>query len=154
MQWQKVLENIPDNRPVFMKMVDENEFEQPNLNGYTLQVNIVDRCASIINLTKGGRSSMIKTVVKALEGFERQFDDLNEMKANLELEKEEAKKVAIAEVEAKFAVKSERIDKVLETVSVTEEIEVPDEEVVTTEVVYDGEVVEEVAPQVESNTLY
>lgn len=97
---------------------------------------------------------MIKTVVKALEGFERQFDDLNEMKANLELEKEEAKKVAIAEVEAKFAVKSERIDKVLETVSVTEEIEVPDEEVVTTEVVYDGEVVEEVAPQVESNTLY
>ena len=96
---------------------------------------------------------MIKTVVKALEGFEKQFDDLTEMKANLEADKAEAIKVAIAEVEARFVTKSERIDKVLETVSETEEIEVPDEEVVTTDVVYDGEVVAEVAT-VESNTLY
>jgi hypothetical protein len=71
---------------------------------------------------------MLKTVVKALEGFEKQFEELNEMKANLEIEKEEAKKLAIDEVEEKFAVKSQRIDKVLEDVSVIEEIEVTEEE--------------------------
>ena len=89
---------------------------------------------------------MLKTVVKALEGFERQFDELTEMKANLEAEKEEAKQVAIAEVEKKFEEKSQRIDKVLETVSVTEEVEVPDEEVVEdAEAVETEEVSEEVA---------
>lgn len=136
--------DIPD-RPVFMKMVEETK--QPTFNGYTLQVNLVDRCASIINLTKGGRQSMIKTVVKALEGFEKQFDELNEMKANLELEKEEAIKVAIAEVEAKFATKSQRIDMVLETVSVTEEIEVEDE-VAEEESVVEVETNNDTAPEV------
>lgn len=81
---------------------------------------------------------MLKTVVKALEGFERQFDELTEMKANLEAEKEEAKQIAIAEVEKKFEEKSQRIDKVLETVSVTEKIEVPDE----VDVAEDSEAVE------------
>lgn len=90
---------------------------------------------------------MIKTVVKALEGFEKQFDELNEMKANLELEKEEAIKVAIAEVEAKFATKSQRIDMVLETVSVTEEIEVEDE-VAEEESVVEVETNNDTAPEV------
>ena len=116
--------DIPD-RPVFMKMVEETE--QPTFNGYTLQLDIADRSASIINLTKGGEHSMLKTVVKALEGFEKQFDDLNEMKANLDIEIEEAKKVAIAEVEARFEVKSQRIDNALKAVSETVEIEVEDE---------------------------
>lgn len=127
-----------EDRPAFVQIVEEPT--SPIINGYTLQIDIVDRSASIIILEKGGNKSMLKTVVKALEGFERQFDELTEMKANLEAEKEEAKQIAIAEVEKKFEEKSQRIDKVLETVSVTEEIEVPDEE----EIVEDSETVENV----------
>lgn len=133
-----------EDRPAYVQIVEEPT--PPIINGYTLQIDIVDRSASIINLKKGGNKSMLKTVVKALEGFERQFDELTEMKANLEAEKEEAKQVAIAEVEKKFEEKSQRIDKVLETVSVTEEVEVPDEEVVEdAEAVETEEVSEEVA---------
>lgn len=72
---------------------------------------------------------MTKTVLKALEGFERQFDELQEMKANLENEKEIAKNEALLEVERKFALKSEQIERVIATVSIAEEIEVPDVEV-------------------------
>jgi hypothetical protein len=129
--------DVPD-RPVFMKMVEETK--QPTFNGYTLQLDLADRSASIINLTKGGEHSMLKTVVKALEGFEKQFDDLNEMKANLDTEIEAAKKVAIEEVEARFAIKSERIDNALKAVSETVEVEVEDE---ITEVVETEDAVEE-----------
>ena len=73
---------------------------------------------------------MIKTVVRALEGFEKQFDELNEMKANLENDKEIAKQEALAEVDRKFEQRQSQIDRVLKTVSETEEIEVPDEEIV------------------------
>lgn len=134
---------FPEDRPAFTQMV-ENEV-QPTINGYTLQIDLVDRSASIINLKKGGNQSMLKTVVKALEGFEKQFDELVEMKANLEREKEMAKEIALAEVEKKFEEKAQRIDKVLETVSETEEIEVPDEEVTEeAETVEDTETAEEV----------
>ena len=129
--------DIPEDRPAFVQIVEEPT--PPIINGYTLQIDIVDRSASIIILKKGGNKSMLKTVVKALEGFERQFDELTEMKANLEHEKEVAKEIAIAEVERKFEEKSQRIDKVLETVSVTEKVEVPDE----VEVVEDTEADEE-----------
>lgn len=133
-----------EDRPAYVQIVEEPT--PPIINGYTLQIDIVDRSASIINLKKGGNKSMLKTVVKALEGFERQFDELTEMKANLEAEKEEAKQVAIAEVEKKFEEKSQRIDKVLETVSVTEKVEVPDEEVIEdAEAVETEDVSEEVA---------
>lgn len=70
---------------------------------------------------------MIRTVVKALEGFEKQFDELNEMKANLVAEKDIAIQEAIAEVDKKFAEKEIKIDRVLEVVSETYEEEVPDE---------------------------
>lgn len=70
---------------------------------------------------------MVKTVVKALEGFEKLYDEVSEMKSNLETEKAEAIKVAIAEVEDKYAEKSAKIDELFAKVSVTEEIEVPDE---------------------------
>lgn len=134
---------FPEDRPAFTQMV-ENEV-QPTINGYTLQIDLVDRSASIINLKKGGNQSMLKPVVKALEGFEKQFDELVEMKANLEREKEMAKEIALAEVEKKFEEKAQRIDKVLETVSETKEIEVPDEEVTEeAETVEDTETAEEV----------
>lgn len=126
---------IPDTRPAFTQMVEER---QPIIDGYTLQVNNVDLSASIINLKKGGNKSMLKKVVKALEGFEELYDKVSEMKANLEVEKEEAIKVAVAEVEERYAEKSAKIDEVFAQVSETEEIEVPDEE----------EVVEPVAEEV------
>lgn len=115
---------LPDERPAFTQMV---EIKQPNINGYTLQIDFVDSSASIINLKKGGKKSMVKTVVKALEGFEKLYDEVSEMKSNLETEKAEAIKVAIAEVEDKYAEKSAKIDELFAKVSVTEEIEVPDE---------------------------
>lgn len=137
-----------EDRPAFVQIVEEPA--SPIINGYTLQIDIVDRSASIIILEKGGNKSMLKPVVKALEGFERQFDELTEMKANLEAEKEEAKQIAIAEVEKKFEEKSQRIDKVLETVSVTEKIEVPDEE----EIVEDSETVENVEDVAENGISF
>lgn len=116
-----------DNRPAFVQIVD---IKQPSFNGYTLQIDLENLSASIINLKKGGKVSMFKTVVKALEGFEKQFDELNEMKANLENDKEIAKQEALAEVDRKFEQRQSQIDKALETVSVIEEIEVADEEIV------------------------
>ena len=84
---------------------------------------------------------MIKTVVKALEGFELIFDELNVKKANLEAEKEIAIQEAIAQVKAKFAENAGRIDRAIEQVSETEEIEVPDEVV---EEVSEEQVTEEI----------
>ena len=114
-------------RPAFMRIVD---FEQRDINeGYILQIDEKNMSASIIKLNKRRSSSMIKTVVKALEGFETIFDELNAKKVNLEADKEVAIQEAIAEVVAKFAENAERIDKAIETISITEEIEVPDEEI-------------------------
>lgn len=144
--------SIPEDRPVFMKMVDENEFGQPTINGYTLQVNLVDHSASIINLTKGGRSSMIKTEVKALEGFEKMYDELNEMKANLDAQKAHDIEIAIAQVEEKYAEKSAKIDEILAGVSVTVEVEVEDE-VAEEEVVVDAEQVEATEVSVEGTGI-
>lgn len=99
------------------------------IDDYSLQIDFANHFVSIINLKKGGKKPMTKTVLKALEGFERQFDELQEMKANLENEKEIARNEALLEVERKFALKSEQIERVIATVSIAEEIEVPDVEV-------------------------
>lgn len=93
---------------------------------------------------------MLKTVVKALEGFETLYEQVSEMKANIEADKEEAIKIAVADVEAKFAEKSTKIDELLAKVSETEEIEVPDEESV--EVVEEATEVE--AQPVAVETIY
>lgn len=138
-----------DDRPVFMQMVDD--IWQPIINGYTLQLDVDHTTASIINLKKGGKKSMLKTVVKALEGFEKLYDEVSEMKANLEAEKDAAIKVAVSEVEARFAEKSTKIDELFAKVSVTEEIEVPDEE---TETEVAEEVTEVEAEPVVAETLY
>lgn len=91
---------------------------------------------------------MTKTVVKAAQGFERLFDEVNEMRNNHEAEKEEAIKAAIADVEAKFAEKSAKLDELFAKVSETEEIEVPDEEPVVEAT--EAEVQGEPQPAVES----
>lgn len=119
---------IPNERPAFVQMINSEQNYVQIPDGYILQIDLQHLSASIINSKKGGNVSMIKTVVKALEGFEKQFDELNEMKANLENDKEIAKQEALAEVERKFEARQSQIDRVLETVSVTEEIEVADEE--------------------------
>lgn len=87
---------------------------------------------------------MIKTVVKALEGFEKQFEEVSAMKARLDEEKAYAKELALAKVDADFAEKARKIDNVLEVISETEEIEVPDEPVEVAEEVNATENTEEV----------
>ena len=87
---------------------------------------------------------MIKTVVKALEGFEKQFEEVSAKKAQLDEEKANAKELALAKVDADFAEKARIIDNVLELLSETEEIEVPDEPVEVAEEVNAAENTEEV----------
>lgn len=76
---------------------------------------------------------MLKTVVKALEGFEQEYELVSAKKANLEAEKQVAIDAAIAEVEARYELKSKKIDEVLAELSETYEVEVPDEEEVVEE---------------------
>ena len=76
---------------------------------------------------------MTKIIVKALEGFEKIFDELNEMKMNIEADKQTAYEEAMLKIDEEFAEKLDRIDRSLEVVSTTEEIEVPDEEEVVVE---------------------
>lgn len=73
---------------------------------------------------------MLKTIVKAQQGLEEEFDFVSKQKANLEADKELAIQEAIAEVERRYQVKSEKLDFLFAQVSETEEVEVPDEEVV------------------------
>lgn len=139
-------------RPPFVRIYNEEPIIS---HGYILQFDFDNQKVSVINLKKGGKISMaIKTVVKALEGFERQFDELNEMKANLEVEKEMARQEALAEVDRKFADKEVQIDKVLATVTQVEEVEVPDEvEVVEESVAEEVPVENEQVESVESDEM-
>lgn len=95
---------------------------------------------------------MIKTEVKALEGFEKMYDELNEMKANLDAQKAHDIEIAIAQVEEKYAEKSAKIDEILAGVSVTVEVEVEDE-VAEEEVVVDAEQVEATEVSVEGTGI-
>lgn len=140
---RNLLANIPE-RPAFMKLVDFEQ--QENNEGYTLQLDPENPPASIINLNKRRRVSMIKTEVKALEGFENIFDELMAKKTSLDEEKQVAIQAAIAQVEERFVETAGRIDRAIEQVSVTEEIEVPDEELTE-------EVSEEVAPETVDGTI-
>lgn len=133
---------VMPERPAFMKIVD---FEQQEINeGYILVLDKGVKESSIIILKKGGSESMFKTEVKALEGFENIFDELQAKKTSLEADKAAAIEIAVAQVEDKFRQDAERIDKAIETISETVEVEVPDEEeqVEPTEVVEEQPVVE------------
>lgn len=120
-------------RPAFM--IVKEQVDVPKYNGYTLLVDVDTRQASIINLTKGGKVTMLKQEVKALEGFEEIVEKLNEKKAGIEAEKAEAVRIAMEKIDADFAERVERIDKTLAELTVVEEIEVPDEEPVAEEAV-------------------
>ena len=70
---------------------------------------------------------MIKEVVKPEVGFEAIYEELVAKKESLLADKEIAKAEAIAKVEQDFAAREDKITKVLETISVVEEVEVEDE---------------------------
>ena len=113
-------------RPAFMKIVDL--VQQDIEDGYILRIDEESLSVDIIKLDKRRSGSMIKIEVKPLEGFENIFDELNAKKAGLEADKEIAIQEAIAAVEVRFAENAERIDKAIESISISEEVEVPDEE--------------------------
>lgn len=108
----------------------ENEF------GYILDES--EGCPSVIITKKGGRGSMIKTILEARAGYEDIFEALNAKKVNFEENKQKAIEEAIAKVEAQFAEEKDRIDRALEVVAVSVEIEVEDE--TEEEAQVDGEV--------------
>lgn len=78
---------------------------------------------------------MVKQEVKALEGFEQEFELISAKKANLEEEKRCEIEKAIAEVEEKFVVRAKKLDEVLADVSEIVEIEIPDEEIKAEDVI-------------------
>lgn len=131
---------IITERPAFTIVVDR--IEQPFEEGYTLLVDVDKMQASIINLTKGGKDSMVKQEVVALEGYEDIVAQLYAKKDNLEADKQDAIERAKSEVEAKYAEIFERIDNSIRALTVVNEIEVPDEEPVAEEVAVAEEVVE------------
>ena len=84
---------------------------------------------------------MVEIVEKIREGFETMKSELDEMKANIEAEKEFERQEFEKALAEKYADRAERIENILAQIVYTEEIEVPDpveETVETTE-----EVVEE-----------
>ena len=102
-----------DNRPAFVQIID---IKQPNFNGYTLQIDLQHKSASIIISKKGGEKTMIKSVEKIKDGFE-------EIHALLVAKKEALEE----EIRREFAEKSVAIDDMLSRCIEVVEIEVPDE---------------------------
>jgi hypothetical protein len=78
---------------------------------------------------------MVEVVEKIREGFEPMKAELDEMKANIEAEKELEREAFEKALEEKFADRAERIENILSQIVYTEEIEVPDsvEETLTEE---------------------
>lgn len=138
---------IITERPAFMIVVDR--IEQPFEDGYTLLVDVDKMQASIINLTKGGKDSMVKQERVTREGYEEIVEILNNKKANIDAKKEEAVKKAIEEIDEKFAQEVARIETLLEAATEIKEIEVPDE--VEAETV--GIDAENIGPEVSEGTI-
>lgn len=138
---------IITERPAFMIVVDR--IEQPFEDGYTLLVDVDKMQASIINLTKGGKDSMVKQERVTREGYEEIVEILNNKKANIDAKKEEAVKKAIEEIDEKFAQEVARIETLLEAATEIKEIEVPDE--VEAETV--GIDAENIEPEVSEGTI-
>lgn len=113
------------DRPAFVQIVEEPT--SPIINGYTLQIDIVDRSASIIILEKGGNKSMLKTVERVKAGWEEIYEKVIALEKDTE---EKIRQQMAKELESIRVMKSECIELV--------EIEVPDE----VDVAEDSETVE------------
>lgn len=112
-----------DERPAFVQVVEETT--PPIINGYTLQIDLQHKSASIIISKKGGGKTMIKSVEKIKDGFE-------EIHALLVAKKEALEE----EIRKEFAEKSVAIDDMLARCVEVVEVEVPDEvEAVAEEIV-------------------
>ena len=122
-----------EDRPAFVQIVEEPT--PPTINGYTLQIDIVDRSASIIILEKGGNKSMLKTVERVKAGWEKIYEDVIAFEKEVE---EKIRQQMAKELESIKSMKAECIE--------TVEVEVPDEVDVAedSEAVEDAEVSEEV----------
>lgn len=70
---------------------------------------------------------MVEIVEKVREGFETMKLELDDMKANIEAEKELEREAFEKSLEEKYADRAERIENILAQIVYTEEIEVPDE---------------------------
>ena len=71
---------------------------------------------------------MMKTEIKAIAGFEKEFEDFNNRKELLKAEIEQKKAEAVAKVEADYSVINEKLDNLIAQVSEQVEVEVPDVE--------------------------
>jgi ribonuclease I len=69
---------------------------------------------------------MVEVVEKIREGFETMKAELDEMKANIDAEKELEREAFEKALEEKFADRAERIENIRSQIVYTEEIEVPD----------------------------
>lgn len=114
-----------EDRPAFVQIVDEPTL--PTMDGYTLQIDIVDRSASIIILEKGGNKSMLKTVERVKAGWEEIYEKVIALEKDTE---EKIRQQMAKELESIKVMKSECVELV--------EIEVPDE----VDVAEDSEAVE------------
>jgi hypothetical protein len=70
---------------------------------------------------------MVEVVEKICEGFETMKLELDEMKANIEAEKELEREEFEKALEAKYADRSDRIENILSQIVYTVEVEIPDE---------------------------
>ena len=69
---------------------------------------------------------MVVTVEKVREGFEPMKNELDEMKVNIEAEKELEREAFEKALEEKYQDRCVRIDNILAQIVYTEEVEVPD----------------------------
>lgn len=91
---------------------------------------------------------MVEVVEKVVEGFEPMKAELDDMKINIEAEKELEREAFEKALTEKYADRVERIEKLLATITYTEEVEIPDP-------VEEAEVEEDVTEQPASQpTLY
>ena len=69
---------------------------------------------------------MVEVVEKIVVGFEPMKAELDEMKINIEAEKELEREEFEKALAEKYADRVERIEKLIATITYTEEVEVPD----------------------------
>ena len=104
-------------RPAFMQIVELDQ-QAEIYDGYTLQIDFEHLSASIINLKKGGKHSMIKSVEQVKQGYEKIYEDIVEYEQNLE-----------ERVRQQMADDFNRVKAIKEQCVEIVEVEVPDEEV-------------------------
>ena len=114
---------IPNERPAFMQIIDYNQSDYKINDGYILQIDNEHLSASIINLKKGGKNIMVKTVEKVKEGYEQIYNDVIEYEQHLE---EKIRQQMAEDLERVKVLKAQCVE--------TVEVEVPDEEETTEEV--------------------